>query len=79
MTGTIPSSDALLEASPTSITDYLSKDPFEMTDGDRKAIVQNLREQRKRWEAAEAAGRSPKTPKAAKSLATDKSLGDLGL
>lgn len=83
-TGTIPQSDALAEASPQSLSDLLSKDPFKFARDDRALIVAALRDQRAKWEAAEKAeGSKPKTQKApaskAASLITKASAGDLGL
>lgn len=79
MTGTIPQSDALAEASPNSVSELLSKAP-PYTPEDRKRIVGILREQRVRWEAAEAAGLHTRAKKApAASLSTNKSPEDLGL
>lgn len=85
MTGEIPQTQALAEASPDSISYLLSKDPFELTRKDRDQAVLALREQRKRWEAAEAAGehsrprKGAKVADAAKSLITSASSDDLGL
>ena len=79
MTGTIPQSNALAEASSNSIAELLSKSP-PYTPEDRKEIVRRLREQRVRWEAAEAAGKAPKSPKAtAASLVTRKTSSELDL
>lgn len=79
-----PQSAALAEASPASLTDLLAKDPFKFTSQDRGQIVAALREQRKKWEAAEAAGASkpksaPKVAGKAASLITRQSADDLGL
>lgn len=82
MTGKIPQSDALAEAKPESISEFLSRSPLSLTPEDRKKMVGILREQRGRWERAEAAGehkRAPKEPKAAVSLETTKTAEDLGL
>lgn len=80
MPGTIPLSNALSEASPNSISELMSKDPFRLTVQDRKEIVAKLREQRVRWEAAEAAGQGkPRAARSAKTLETTSSLDDLGL
>lgn len=80
--GTIPQSDALAEATTDSLTELLSRDPFEMTRQDRNLIVAALRAQRKKWEAAEAEGAKPKSKKvaeAAKSLIAKVNAEDLGL
>lgn len=77
----VPQSSALAEASTSSLSDLMSKDPFEMTRQDRNLIVAALREQRKKWEAAEAEGKKsrPKKAAAAASLVTKQSADDLGL
>ena len=83
--GIIPSSEALAESKPESISEFLSRNPTTLTPEDRKKMVSILREQRARWEAAEAKGehkrttRAPGEAKSAKTLVTEKTLGDLGL
>lgn len=78
-----PVSDALAEASPQSLLELLSKDPFKHTEQDRAKVVAALREQRAKWEKAQGEGTKP--PKAVKSKAIDrlsapiKSAEDLGL
>ena len=83
MTGEIPQSNALAEAKPESISEFLSRSPLSLTLDDRKKMVGILREQRARWEKAEAAGehtRAKKAPgAAAASLVTTKTAEDLGL
>lgn len=83
MTGTIPQSNLLAETSPESITEFLSRSPLSLTPDDRKRMVGILREQRGRWERAEAAGEHTRPKKApggaAASLVTSKTMGDLGL
>jgi hypothetical protein len=83
MTGTIPQSDALREVNPESITEFLSRSPTSLTPDDRKKMVGILREQRARWEKAEAAGEHTRPAKAAgktaASLVTTKTAEDLGL
>lgn len=79
-----PQSTALSEASASSLSDLLAKDPFKFTQQDRGRIVAALREQRAKWEAAELAGGSkPKAAKApsgkAASLIAKSSADDLGL
>lgn len=80
MTGTIPQSSALSEASPDSLTELLSRDPEGYTRQDLDRIISLMREQRVRWEATEAAG-PRKAPKAASKLTSTvtASLDDLGL
>lgn len=76
-------SQALLEASGDSIAELLSRDPEGYQKQDLDQIIRVMRQQRERWQAAEAAspGRSakPKTP--AKDLlgSTPRSVEDLGL
>lgn len=78
MTGTIPQSNALSEASPNSITELMSKAP-PYSPEDRKQMVAILREQRVRWAAAEAAGEHTRAKKAPASLVTNKTAADMGL
>lgn len=73
----------LSEARPNSLDDFFSRDPLNLADSDIDTIVAELREQRKIWLAAEAAG-AKRAPKAkggeAKTLADPNiTLGDLGL
>jgi hypothetical protein len=83
MTGEIPQSTALAEASlEDSFTELFSRDPEKQSRQDRDKIVAGLREQRERLAAAELAG--AKTPRAKKAVSLDKpvigeSLEDLGL
>jgi len=83
MTGLIPQSEALSEAEPQSLSELLSRDPFQHSQKDRGTIVALLREQRVKWEAAEAAGKTKPAQKAssnaAASLITKLGAGDLGL
>lgn len=46
----------LTEASPTSLEELFSKDPFEFSKQDEEAIVKALRAQRANWEIAERNG-----------------------
>lgn len=62
--GGLPASTALAEASPDSIVELLSRDPEGLQAQDRRRIIEALREQRVRWEAAQAAGAKPKATKA---------------
>lgn len=82
--GEIPQSEALAEASPESLLEILSRDPFGFQRQDRDKVIAVLRAQRVKWELAEASGK--KSPAAAKvtsnaalSLLTQKKAGDLGL
>lgn len=83
--GEIPQSDALAEASPQSLLDLLSKDPFKFTRVDRDLAVAALRAQRAKWELAEAGLASkPRATKAspankAASLISKVNASDLGL
>lgn len=83
--GQIPGSSALAEAKPESISEFLSRNPTTLSPDERKKMVGILREQRKRWELAEAAGDHKRTARApgekptAKSLITSKTIGELGL
>lgn len=53
--GEIPQSNALSEASVSSISELLSRDPSTLTREQRDRAVQALREQRARFEAGERA------------------------
>lgn len=80
--GNIPQSSALVEASPDSLSELMSRDPEGYTRQDLDRIITVLREQRVRWQAAEAAGtggRSAAAKANAKATSTKASLGDLGL
>lgn len=82
MSEIIPQSNALSEATTDSLAELMGRDPFKFTTQDRGVIVAALREQRKRWEAAEAANASkPKTLRGAgaKSLVSASKAEDLGL
>ena len=64
MTGTIPPSLALSEASPEeSLQDLFSRDPEHFSQQDISRVVEAMRELRMRLETAEAAGGKPKTTK----------------
>ena len=54
--GVIPQSDALTQATTDSLAELFSRDPEGFQAQDRKRLVAALREQRARWEAAEASG-----------------------
>lgn len=79
--GLLPQSDALAEASPDSLSELLSRDPQGWSRVDRDRVVRDLRAQRAKWEAAEAAG--AKAPKAVKvsdrTLTAKRNAEDLGL
>jgi len=83
--GGLPQSNALAEASAAgdSLAELFSRDPFSLAKQDRLRIVEALRAQRVRWEAAEAAGQKSKPAKAiagkAASLVTSQKAEDLGI
>lgn len=80
--GIIPQSNALAEADSSSIAEMLSRDPEGYTRQDRDKIVLIMREQRARWEAADAAEpkRKPSAgPKAQLASSTAAKADDLGL
>ena len=81
MTSGIPQSDALAEASPDSLSELFSRDPLGLGEADLDRIVATLREQRKRWQAAEqtAAVRAPRASKAPRAVPAVESAEDLGL
>lgn len=68
MTGEIPSSNALAEANPESLTEFLSRDPFGYSEQDIARGVAEFRAARARWEAAGAVGgkRGGRAPAAVK-------------
>ncbi len=90
-TGTLPSSSALSEASPDSLAEAISRFDKAVQDGTHGSaaavkaldqIIAGMREQRKRWEAAEAAAPVRQPRGAAKPVLGRKisaSLDDLGL
>lgn len=83
MTGEIPQSNALSEATTDSLAELFSRDPEGLTRQDRDRIIESLRAQRARIESVDRA--SPvKAPKAAGSKlplagSTSKTTDDLGL
>ncbi len=80
--GEIPQSDALAEAKVDSLGELLSRDPMGFQQQDRAVVIAALREQRVRWEAAEAAQQSkPKASRSVsiKSLVATTNADDLGL
>lgn len=58
MTGEIPQSLALREASPSSLDELFSRDPEHYSTQDLDRIVHALREQRERWAKTEAEPKS---------------------
>lgn len=64
----LPISNALVEASPESLSDLFSRDPEGYSNQDLDRIIEALRAQRARWQAAEAAGAKPAS-RSAKSAA----------
>ena len=85
LSGQIPQSQLLAEASEDSLSELFSRDPEGFTRQDRDQIVKALRAQRARFELAEAEGKkAPRQPKAAAvakptSSTTSLDLEDLGL
>jgi len=85
LSGQIPQSQLLAEASEDSLSELFSRDPEGFTRQDRDQIVKALRAQRARFELAEAEGkkapRQLKAGAAAKptSSTTSLDLEDLGL
>jgi hypothetical protein len=78
--GLIPQSTVLSEASPESLTELFSRDPFSFSRLDRDRGVAALRAQRAKWEQSELAGPKPKATKAtSKTLESGASVEDLGL
>ena len=85
LSGQIPQSQLLAEASEDSLSELFSRDPEGFTRQDRDQIVKALRAQRARFELAETEGKkAPRQPKAAAaakptSSTTSLDLEDLGL
>lgn len=81
--GTLPQSTALAEARADSLSELLSRDPESYQTQDLDRIIEVLREQRRRWQAAEASGAprrgQSKTSSEPGTRATDLSMDDLGL
>lgn len=65
------SDSPLSSASPTSLEELFSKDPWDLSDSDRMAIIVALRSERARWEFGE------KAKKMGKKATTDLNLDDL--
>lgn len=84
MSGEIPQSNALLEASAdgpgASLAELFSRDPEGLQAQDRKIIIEAMRAHRARLEKAESEGKSAPRVKAADLLrAAPKDVGDMGL
>lgn len=62
MSTLLPTSNALAEASPDSLSELMSRDPEHNSAIDEDKIVLILREQRARYNQAEAAGLKPPRP-----------------
>lgn len=68
-----PASESSLgEASPHSLDELFSRDPFDFTARDRGQIVAEFRRLRSTWDAAEAAGKAAPKAKKGSSAATPK-------
>lgn len=63
MTGEIPQSSALAEASVDSLAELFARDPEGLSRQDRNRIVEALRAQRQRVASAEASGTSRPKPR----------------
>jgi len=74
MSTLLPTSSALSEASPDSLSELFSRHPSQLSLEDEDKIVMILREQRARFAAAQASG--AKTPKAIKAALPQPILGD---
>lgn len=84
MTGEIPQSNALSEASPDSLSELFSRDPEHYGDQDIDRVIAEMRTQRTRHELAEAAGKpirntKAKSPTSNTKLTTNHSADDMGL
>lgn len=83
--GSIPQSQALLEASTpspeASLAEVMSRDPEGYSAQDRRVIIEAMRAQRARLEKAEAEGKlTPRATKASElSKKAPRDAGDLGL
>lgn len=78
----LPTSTALAEASPDSLSELFSRDPAGYTQQDLGRIIETLRAQRARWaEAERLAASQPKRTTAAKagSLIASANAEDMGL
>lgn len=83
MSGELPQSNALAEASPESLAELLSRDPEGYQQQDLARIVAWLREQRERWAKTEAEAKANPKPKgrsvSVKSLVGAQTTEELGL
>ncbi len=82
MSGEIPQSDALAEATTDSLAVLFSRDPEGLSKQDRATIIAALREHRARIAAVDAAGPKPRAAAGSKlplAGSTSKSTDDLGL
>lgn len=79
MTGSIPQSDALAEASPQSLAELMSRDPEGYQQRDLDAIIDHLRKHRVACEAAEANKPRRASGRATLSTQLAQSADDLGL
>lgn len=80
MTGALPRSEALTEADPDSLSYLMSKDPEHYSKLDIGRLVEALRAQRIKWQAAEASKASaPRTKAAPKATTSAIAAGDLDL
>ena len=59
----LPASQALSEATPSSLSELFSKNPSTMTEGDLALLVQELQLQRRKWESLEGAPKARKADK----------------
>lgn len=79
--GQLPASSALAEAELGSLNEQLSRDPERYQQQDRRAIIEALRQQRKRFEEAERLAGSKPKPKIASKLMSETKVAaeDMGL
>jgi benzoyl-CoA reductase/2-hydroxyglutaryl-CoA dehydratase subunit BcrC/BadD/HgdB len=66
MTSTLPSSDALAEASLDSLQELMARDPESYQQQFLDRVIEEIRKLRERLEAAEAAGTKPRAARVAK-------------
>lgn len=79
----LPISPALREATPDSISELYSRDVESLSDADIDRIIEEQRANRSRMEAAEAAGKKPRTVKSPRFIgarqATDLDIQELDI
>ena len=77
----IPQSNALVEATPDSLAELLSRDPEGYSKQDRGRIIEALRAQRIKWQESEASGPKPRRASATVALTSTatSTAEDLGL